>query len=57
MTRFFYTYATDTGQHGEFTVDERSECIANVQAKMEVERRVNPLTLVAFDLVAQRPAS
>jgi hypothetical protein len=57
LIRFKYQYATADGDSDEFTVDERSESIANVEAKMEVERRVNPAALVSFDLVCQGPAS
>lgn len=56
MTRFKYQYAT-ADERGEFTVDERSESIANTEAKMEVQRRVNPAALLSFDLVCQGPAS
>lgn len=56
MTRFNYAYATPT-QQGTFSIDERSECIANVEAKMTVERLVDPADLLSFDLVSQGPAS
>mgnify|MGYP003580628017 CR=1 FL=1 len=57
MTRFKYEWATQDGQQGEFTVDERSESIANAEAKMTLERIVNPASLVRFDLVCRGPAS
>lgn len=50
MKRYKYQYATPD-QRGEFTVDEHSESIANVEAKLEVERRVNPESLTEFNLV------
>jgi hypothetical protein len=50
MKRFTYQYATPD-QHGEFTVDEHSESIANAEAKMTLARMVNPASLVQFDLV------
>ena len=56
MTRFNYAWATPQ-QQGTFSVDERSESIANIEAKMTVEALVNPADLVAFYLVSQGPAS
>jgi hypothetical protein len=56
MTRFNYSWATPQ-QHGTFSVDERSESIANIEAKMTVERLVHPGDLLSFDLVSQGPAS
>lgn len=56
MIRFKYEWATPD-QSGEFMVDERSESIANAEAKMTVERLVNPASLVKFDLVCRGPAS
>lgn len=57
MKRFKYQYVTRDGERDEFTVDEYDESIANVQAKLEVQRRTNPSNLVAFDLVCVGPAS
>ena len=56
MRRYKYEWAT-ADQAGEFTVDEYSESIANTQAKMYLERQVNPASLLRFDLVCQGPAS
>jgi hypothetical protein len=56
MLRFTYQWATRMDS-GSFTVDEHSECIANVEAKLTVQRLCNPADLVAFDLVARGPAS
>lgn len=56
MRRFTYQWATPD-ESGEFTVDERSESIANAEAKMYLERMVNPAHLLSFDLVCQGPAS
>lgn len=57
MIRFKYEYATLDGQSGTFTVDEHSESIANVEAKLHVQHLVNPSTLTRFDLVCRGPAS
>lgn len=57
MIRFKYEWATLDGQHGEFTVDERSESIANTEAKLTLQRIVNPAALTRFDLVCRGPAS
>lgn len=56
MTRFKYEWAT-ADESGSFTVDERSESIANIEAKLTLERMVNPAQLVRFDLVCRGPAS
>lgn len=56
MTRFKYEWAT-ADQRGEFTVDERSESIANIEAKLTLQRLVNPASLLRFDLVCRGPAS
>lgn len=56
MFRFKYEWAT-RDERGDFTVDEHSESIANVEAKMLLERLVNPASLVQFDLVCRGPAS
>lgn len=56
MFTFKYEYAT-ADERGEFTVDERSESIANTEAKIEVSRRVNPMNLTEFNLVCKGPAS
>lgn len=56
MHRYKYQYAT-ADERGEFTVDEYSESIANTEAKIEVSRRVNPMSLIAFDLVCVGMAS
>lgn len=56
MVRFKYEWATPD-QSGEFTVDEHSESIANTEAKMTLERMVNPASLLRFDLVCRGPAS
>jgi hypothetical protein len=56
MKRFKYQWAT-ADQSGTFTVDERSESIANVEAKITLGRMVNPLHLTQFDLVCSGPAS
>lgn len=56
MTRFKYEWATPDAS-GEFTVDERSESTANAEAKMTLERMVNPSELLRFDLVCRGPAS
>lgn len=56
MTRYHYEYATLDGQHGSFHVDEHSESIANAEAKMTVERRVNATSLTAFNLVCRERA-
>lgn len=57
MKVFKYEYATVDGDSGSFTVHEHSESIANIEAKMTVERWVNPASLTRFDLVCQGPAS
>ena len=55
MKRFKYTYQTpDMAWPEEFTVDEHDETIANSQAKLYVEQRVNPSALTRFDLVCVR---
>ena len=56
MLRFKYEWAT-RDERGDFTVDEHSESIANIEAKMHLERLVNPASLVQFDLVCRGPAS
>jgi len=56
MIRFHYEYKTVSGAEGRFHVDEHSESIANCEAKMTLERRVQPHTLTAFNLVARERA-
>ena len=56
MYRFKYEWST-AEESGSFTVDEHSESIANIEAKMQLERMVNPSTLLRFDLVCKGPAS
>lgn len=56
MYRFKYEWATPD-ESGEFTVDEHSESIANVEAKLHIQRLVNPSALLRFDLVCKGPAS
>lgn len=53
---FKYQWATPD-ESGEFIIHENSEPIANQEAKMTVERRVNPASLIRFDLVCKGPAS
>jgi hypothetical protein len=56
MRRYKYQYTTADSQ-GEFTIDQYSESIANAEAKMTVARRVNPSSLLSFNLVCVGAAS
>jgi hypothetical protein len=56
MKLFKYEWET-ADQAGSFTVTERSESIANAEAKITMERLVNPASLLRFDLVCSGPAS
>jgi hypothetical protein len=56
MNRYHYEWST-ADQSGAFTVDEHSESIANVEAKLTLARMVNPRSLLRFDLVCRGKAS
>lgn len=58
MKRFKYEYQTrDMAYPESFTVDEHSESIANVEAKLYVERHGGTaMSLTAFNLVCVQRA-